>query len=173
MNLEMSVSMFMMSYRVNHGPIDNFYLPLSFVHPLFCFFAEKGLRLIKWAWTCVWFCVYVCVCVCVCVCVRKILVSFNNFHTTQLTDTKIWLHISSISFHFISPCDGASGVVGRHPCYSRTYNMGLHRISTLDPTLCWTRVEDIYKIKISDLHKWNIDYTIVEIHNRLIYTQRP
>ena len=32
--------------------------------------------------------------------------------------------ISSISFHFISPCDGASGVVGRHPCYSRTYNIG-------------------------------------------------
>ena len=32
--------------------------------------------------------------------------------------------ISSISFHFISPCDGASGVVGGHPCYSRTYNIG-------------------------------------------------
>ena len=26
--------------------------------------------------------------------------------------------------HFISPCDCASGVVGRHPCYSRTYNIG-------------------------------------------------
>ena len=23
---------------------------------------------------------------------------------------------------------------------------GLHRISSLDPTLCWTRVEDIYKL---------------------------
>ena len=32
--------------------------------------------------------------------------------------------ISSISFNFISPCDGASGVVGRHPCYSRIYNIG-------------------------------------------------
>ena len=32
--------------------------------------------------------------------------------------------ISSISIHFIRPCDGASGVVVRHPCYSRTYNMG-------------------------------------------------
>ena len=32
--------------------------------------------------------------------------------------------ISSISFHFIRPCDGASGVVGLHPCYSRTYNIG-------------------------------------------------
>ena len=36
-----------------------------------------------------------------------------------------FLHnLSSISFHFLSPCDGASGVVGRHPCYSRTYNLG-------------------------------------------------
>ena len=32
--------------------------------------------------------------------------------------------ISSILFHIISPCDGASGVVGRHPCYSLTYNLG-------------------------------------------------
>ena len=61
-------------------------------------------------------------------------ISFHHFSTL----------ISSISFHFIRPCDGASGVVGRHPCYSRTYNVGLHRISSLDPTLCWTRVEDIY-----------------------------
>ena len=59
-------------------------------------------------------------------------ISFHHFSTL----------ISSISFHFIRPCDGASGVVGRHPCYSRTYNVGLHRISSLDPTLCWTRVED-------------------------------
>ena len=27
--------------------------------------------------------------------------------------------------HFICPCDGATGVVGRHPCYSRTYNIGV------------------------------------------------
>ena len=40
-------------------------------------------------------------------------ISFHNFSTL----------ISYISFHFIRPCDGASGVVGRHPCYSRTYNM--------------------------------------------------
>ena len=32
--------------------------------------------------------------------------------------------IHFVSFHFIRPCDGASGVVGRHPCYSRTYNIG-------------------------------------------------
>ena len=25
--------------------------------------------------------------------------------------------------------------------------LGLHRISSLDPTLCWTRVEDIYILK--------------------------
>ena len=41
-------------------------------------------------------------------------ISFHHFSTL----------ISSISFHFISPCDGASGVVGRHPCYSPTYNIG-------------------------------------------------
>ena len=41
-------------------------------------------------------------------------ISFHHFSTL----------ISSISFHFILPCDGASGVVGRHPCYSRTYNIG-------------------------------------------------
>ena len=34
------------------------------------------------------------------------------------------LLISSISFHFIRPCDGASGVVSQHPCYSRTSNVG-------------------------------------------------
>ena len=41
-------------------------------------------------------------------------ISFHHFSTL----------ISSISFHFISPCDGASGVVDRHSCYSRTYNIG-------------------------------------------------
>ena len=41
-------------------------------------------------------------------------ISFHHFSTL----------ISAISFHFISPCDGASGVVGRHPFYSRTYNIG-------------------------------------------------
>ena len=47
-------------------------------------------------------------------------ISFHHFSTL----------ISSISFHIISPCDGASGMVGRHPCYSRTYNIGasLHLI---------------------------------------------
>ena len=44
---------------------------------------------------------------------------YHKFHST-ISPTLI----SSISFHIISPCDGASGVVGRHPCYSRTYNLG-------------------------------------------------
>ena len=39
--------------------------------------------------------------------------------------------------HFVSshlPFDGASGVVGQHPCYSRTYNIGasLHLIPRPD-----------------------------------------
>ena len=29
-------------------------------------------------------------------------------------------------------------------CYSRTYNIGASSHLILDPTLCWTRVEDIY-----------------------------
>ena len=68
---------------------------------------------------------------------------FSRFPLPQISFHHFSTLISSISFHFIRPCDGASGVVGRHPCYSRTYNMGLHRISSLDPTLCCTRVEDI------------------------------
>ena len=69
---------------------------------------------------------------------------FSRFLLPQISFHHFSTFISSISFHFISPCVGGSGVVGRHLCYSRTYNMGLHRISSLDPTLCWTRVEDIY-----------------------------
>ena len=63
---------------------------------------------------------------------------FSHFPLPQISFHHFSTLISFISFHFISPCDGASGVVGRHPCYSRTYNLGLHRISSLDPTLCWT-----------------------------------
>ena len=62
--------------------------------------------------------------------------------TTNFIPPFLHTHLT-ISFHFISPCDGASGVVGRHPCYSLPTISGLHRISSLDPTLCWTRVEDI------------------------------
>ena len=59
---------------------------------------------------------------------------FSRFPLPQISFHHFSTLISSISFHFIRPCDGASGVVGRHPCYSRTYNMGHHRISSLDPT---------------------------------------
>ena len=69
---------------------------------------------------------------------------FSRFPLPPISFHHFSILISSISFHFIRLCDGASGMVGRHPCYSRTYNVGLHRISSLDPTLCWTWVEDIY-----------------------------
>ena len=48
---------------------------------------------------------------------------FSRFPLPQISFHHFSKLISSISFHFISPCDGASGVVGRHPCYSRTYNI--------------------------------------------------
>ena len=41
-------------------------------------------------------------------------ISFHHFSTL----------ISSISLHFIRPCDGVTGMVGWHPCYSLTYNIG-------------------------------------------------
>ena len=49
---------------------------------------------------------------------------FSRFPPPQISFHHFSTLISSISFHFISPCDGASGVAGRHPCYSRTYNIG-------------------------------------------------
>ena len=42
---------------------------------------------------------------------------YHKFHSTISPR-------SSHPFHFISPCDGASGVVRRHPCSSLTYNIG-------------------------------------------------
>ena len=32
--------------------------------------------------------------------------------------------ISFVSFHFIRPCDVATDMVGRNPCYSLTFNIG-------------------------------------------------
>ena len=50
---------------------------------------------------------------------------FSHFPLPQISFHHFSTLISSISFHFIiSPCDGATGVIGRHPCYSRTYNIG-------------------------------------------------
>ena len=48
---------------------------------------------------------------------------FSRFPLPQISFHHFTTLISSISFHFISPYDGASGVVGRHPCYSLTYNI--------------------------------------------------
>ena len=55
---------------------------------------------------------------------------FSRFPLPQISFHHFSSLISPISFHFIRPCDGASGMVGRHPCYSRTYNIGasLHLI---------------------------------------------
>ena len=49
---------------------------------------------------------------------------FSRFPVPQISFHHFSTLISCISFHFISSCDGASGVVGRHPCYSWTYNIG-------------------------------------------------
>ena len=49
---------------------------------------------------------------------------FSRFPLPQISFHHFSILISSISFHFIRPFDGVSGVVGRHPCYSGTYNMG-------------------------------------------------
>ena len=46
---------------------------------------------------------------------------FSHFPLPQISFHHFSTLISSISFHFISPCDRASGVVGRHPCYSRGF----------------------------------------------------
>ena len=76
---------------------------------------------------------------------------FSGFPLPQLSFHHFSTLISSILFHFNRPCDGATGVVDRHSCSSRTYNVGLHRTSSLDPTLCWTRVEDISLLYSSTL----------------------
>ena len=49
---------------------------------------------------------------------------FSHFPLPQISFHHFFTLISSISLHFICPCDGATGVVGRHPCYSLTYNIG-------------------------------------------------
>ena len=70
---------------------------------------------------------------------------FSRFPLPQISFHHFSTLISSISLHFIRPCDGASGVVGRRPCYSRTYNIGASSHLIPRPDLaCWTRVEDIY-----------------------------
>ena len=62
---------------------------------------------------------------------------FSRFPLPQISFHHFCTLIPSISFHFISPCDGASGVVGRHPCYSRTYNIGASSRLIPRPDLVW------------------------------------
>ena len=49
---------------------------------------------------------------------------FSRFPLPQVSFHHFSTLISPISFHFIHPCDDASGVAGRHPSYSQTYNIG-------------------------------------------------
>ena len=49
---------------------------------------------------------------------------FSHFPLPQISFHHFSTLISSISFHFIRPCDGATGMGGWHPCYSLTYNIG-------------------------------------------------
>ena len=60
---------------------------------------------------------------------------FSRFLLPQISFHHFSTLISSISFHVISPCDGASGVVGRHPCYTRIYNLGASSHLILRPDL--------------------------------------
>ena len=76
---------------------------------------------------------------------------FSRFPLPQISFHYFSTLMSSISFNFISPCDGATGLVVRHPCYSRTYNIGASSHLIPRPDLVLTRVEDIlffYNIKI-------------------------
>ena len=75
----------------------------------------------------------------------RIWVFFSGFllfsSVTNFFPPFLYTHlIHFVSFHFIHPCDGASGVIGRHPSHSQVP----HRISSLDPALCRTPVADIY-----------------------------
>ena len=74
---------------------------------------------------------------------------FSRFPLPQISFHHFSTLISSISFYFIRPCDGASGVVGRHPCYSRTYNMGASSYLIPRPDLVLDIVEDIFILYMS------------------------
>ena len=49
---------------------------------------------------------------------------FSSFPLPQISFHHFSTVISYISFDFISPYDGATGVVGRHSCYSLTFKLG-------------------------------------------------
>ena len=65
------------------------------------------------------------------------LIPCHKFHSTFSPH-------SSHSFHFIRPCDGVSGVIGRHPCYSLTFNKGALSHLIPWPSPVSKRVEVIY-----------------------------
>ena len=82
---------------------------------------------------------------------KRCLGSFLPFSlTTNFIPPFLLTHlIHSVSFHFIGPCDGTRDVVGRHSCYSLTFNIvaSSHQMSSLDSALCRTRIEDILYYK--------------------------
>ena len=50
---------------------------------------------------------------------------FSGFLLSSPSQISFYYFSILISFiHFIYPCASASGVVGRHPCYSQTFNNG-------------------------------------------------
>ena len=55
---------------------------------------------------------------------NEVRVGFSRFPLPQISFHHFSTLISSISLHFVCPCDGATGMVGRQPCYSLTYNIG-------------------------------------------------
>ena len=62
--------------------------------------------------------------------------------------------ISFVSFHFISPSDDGSGVVGRHSCKSQNFNIGSSSHLILDPAMCRTRVEEIKQTILGRLRRF-------------------
>ena len=64
-----------------------------------------------------------------------------------------FLLIHLIHFTFISPCDRATGVIARTLSIHWSSIKRFRRISSLDPALCRTRVEDVMYIIISSIEK--------------------
>ena len=88
---------------------------------------------------------------------------FSRFPLPQISFHHFSTLISSISFHFISPCDDESGVIGRHPCYTLTYNIGAssHLIRRLDLVLdtSWGYfIINLFKTKIVQNNRLRVIY---------------
>ena len=65
-----------------------------------------------------------------------------GFPTKNFIPTFLHTHlIHFASFKFISPCDDATGMVGRHPYYSLTFNIRASSLPSLDPAPCRMRVQ--------------------------------